>query len=582
MKQNKVLLAILFFGIAFSFISINPSLANTTEVPNGYFDLYLYQDHYLAIGETGLMGFDIYSNFDVSLDVNISLILFTPSGEVTLYSIQNNFSAGGYLYDEVYYTFSEQGYYDVLLYVIDGYGRDWKADCWWEVSEPWMDLWIGQDNYASMGDTGYMALDIVSHFSRNMTVSAKVVIITPSGTEDLIYENNSVSIAASGYWYADVLYFFPEVGHYKVIFSVSDGFGYWETQCWWEVYDEQEYLALWIYQDHHRMVNEDGWMDFVVENRFSINKTLTVRILLIGPNEEIILYNETVEVTPRDSWSFYTEYYFTEPGYYEVALLVTDHATDRVWDFWCWWEINGYDLFIDQEYTAKVGETKWMHFKAQSNFAHDMPSVIINIRMEDPTGYTELLLEVDVPINAHGIWEIDLNYTFTQTGDYFVHFELYDDIGYGWFAKCDWTISESGPEIYVNGPASVDINETFEIEGKVYSGFTDELHVKTITLAWENGTEIETVNVSKTIPPDSYTYAYFNVTIPVSGEFVFRITADTSKGMLETKYFVEVGIIDNTTNQETDTTPTLTPGFESVFGLLALVLAIPIIRKHRQ
>ncbi|MHA2278129.1 MAG: PGF-CTERM sorting domain-containing protein [Candidatus Kariarchaeaceae archaeon] len=589
MKQNKILLTILFLGIVMSLVSLNPSLTTAIEIPQGEFDLNIYQDNHAAIGETGYMSFDVYSNFNVSMDVNISLILATPSGDITLYNQAVTLPEWGSWYDDVYYTFTEMGYYEVLLYVIDGFGREWKTDCWWEVSEPWFDLWIWQDNYASVGDTGEMSIDIQSHFSTSMNVSAKVAINTPNGTEILIYEDNSISLVALDYWYDYAYYTFTEAGHYEVIFSVSDGFGYWETYCWWEVYDEQEYLALWIHQDNYRMVNEFGWMDFTVENRFTTNKTVSILILLIGPNGETLLANETVFLDSWNRWYFYTEYLFIDPGYYDVVLLVTDHSTSRVWEYWCWWEIHdgttngGYELFIDQEYNAKVGETKWMHFKAQSHFGHDMPSVIIKIRMEDPTGYTELLLEVEVSINANSVWEIDLNYTFTQVGAYIVHFELYDDIRNEWYTNCEWMVKEPGPGIYVDGPASVDVDETFTIKGSVYSGFEYELHIKNVTLAWENGTVIETVNVSRVIPQDSYSDSYFNVSIPVSGEYTFLITADTSKGLLEANYSVKVGIIDdNTTDPERDTNPILTPGFESIFGLLALFIAIPLIRKSRR
>ncbi len=593
MKHNKLLLTILFFGVAISFISINPASTTVSIVPDGYLEVYLYQGHHAAVGETGVMGFDIYSNFNVTMHVNISLIIMTPSDRlVTIYSQPAALSPWSNFYDEAGYTFTETGYYEVALFVYDEYGQEWKADCWWEVSDPWMDLWISQDNYASVGDMGYMAIDIYSHFTVNMSVSAKVVIKKPDNSEVILYDNPSVFIPAFGYWTDDVYYNFSMPGYYDVIFSISDGYSYWETHCWWEVFEEQEYLALWIYQDFHRMVGEHGWMDFNVENRFSVNKTVNILILMLRSDYEEVLINETVMIEAGMTWFQYIEYLFVEPGYYDVALLVTDHDTGRVWEFWCWWEVNdgstgGYDLFIDQDYNAKVGETRWMHFKAQSNFAHDMPSVIIKIRMEDPTGYTELLLEVDVPINAYGIWEFDLNYTFTKVGMYIVHFELYDDIGSEWYTSCEWNVSEAGPSISVYGPDAVDVNETFVIEGQVYSGMEDELHIKKISLLWLNGTLIELIDVNQTFPVDSFFDVHFNLTIPIEGEFTFRIKADTNKGLLETKYSVKVGIIDDNTDDKTDpenkdTTPTLTPGFESIFGILALTIAIPIIRKSRK
>ncbi len=590
MKHHKFLLAILVFGIAISFISFNPTLVAADVVPEGYLEVNIYQSTHAAVGEVGVMGFDIVSYYNMSMNVNISLIVNTPEDQlVTLYSGPANLSAYGYFYDEVSILFEQNGFYDVALFVYDEYGQEWKADCWWDVVEPWMDLWISQDNYASVGDIGYMAFDIQSHFNANMSVTAKVVLKTPDSQEILLYENRTVFLMAFDYWYDDVSYQFTIPGYYEVLFSVSDGFSYWESHCWWEVYEDPDYFALWIYQDYHRMVGEHGWMDFVIENRFSINKTISIYALIMWSDGEDMLINETVWLTPGDSWSNYVEYFFSEPGYYDVALLVTDHDTGQVWEFWCWWQVDdgsmdGYELYIDQDYEAKVGENRWMHFKAQSNFGHDMPSVIIKIRMEDPTGYTELLLEVDVPINAYEVWEYDLNYTFTQVGKYIVHFELYDDIRSEWYTSCDWYVTESGPSISIYGPDNVDVNETFNIKAEVYSGADDDLHISKVKLLWLNGTIIEVVPVNSTFPADSFFDVHFNLTIPIKGEYTFRIIASTNKGELEARYSVKVGIIDDTTDPGKDdtTTPTLTPGFETIFGLLALVMAIPVIRKSKR
>ena len=222
MKQNKLLLAILVFGVAISFFSTNPSLATVSEEPDGYFELYIYQQNHGAVGETGVMGFDVSSYFNVSMDVNISLIIMTPSDLlVTIYSGPAFVPAWGLFYDEVNYTFTEKGHYQVKLFVYDGFGYEWTADCWWDISDPWLDLWISQDNYASVGETGYMAIDLESHFSYHMNVSAKVAIVTPNGTEVIIYQDHQISLLPYDFWYYDVLFLFTEPGFYDVIFSVN-------------------------------------------------------------------------------------------------------------------------------------------------------------------------------------------------------------------------------------------------------------------------------------------------------------------------------------------------------------------------
>ena len=57
-----------------------------------------------------------------------------------------------------------------------------------------------------------MSIDVESHFSIDMNVTAKVYMKTPNGTEIIFYENPSVLIPASGYWYDDAFFYFSEDG----------------------------------------------------------------------------------------------------------------------------------------------------------------------------------------------------------------------------------------------------------------------------------------------------------------------------------------------------------------------------------
>jgi hypothetical protein len=593
MKRNKILLLILVLGIVSSFLSIQPLTGSAEEITEDYFDLYILQDCCAAVDETVWIGIDIYSYFSINKSINVTVFMYTPSGgEDLLYSQGTNISAWGYFYHDIYYTFRDTGQYEVKLIVIDETGKEWIRHCWWDVSYPWMDVWIEQDNYASVGEIGSMWLDIFSHYSSEKIVSVEVMLILPNETDIQIYFNDYVNISAFDSWYTEILYTFTEVGHYEVIAHVSDGYDVWKAFCWWEVY-EGEYLALWIYQDYYRNVNETGLMDFVVQNRYSINKSLDVEIIILAPfGEEHLLPVTPIWLESGYTWTIEYEYLFTEVGSYEVILRVYDPMTTTEWIFTCWWEIgggqpSGYELFIDQEYEAQVGDEKWMHFKAQSNFEHDMPEVLIKIYIEDPTGYEELIFEEVVAINAHGVWEIDLNYTFTQVGKYKVHFNLWDDIDTLWYTDCSWIVSEGGPYIEVDGPDYIGVNETFTIKAKVYAGSDESLHIKNITLAWLNGTIIDFVEPDQTFPVDSFFDVYFNLTIPIRGEYTVRIAADTNQGFLETKYSLKVGIdeSEDTTTEPEDDTPTipdLTPGFEGIFVLLALVSTIPIVRKYRR
>ena len=111
-------------------MSLNPSLTTAIEVPEGEFNLVIFQDNHAAIGETGYMNINVYSTFNVSMDIDISVILAAPYGDIILYNQSVILSAGSSWIDDIYYPFTEMGYYDVYLYVNDGFGREWKEHCW--------------------------------------------------------------------------------------------------------------------------------------------------------------------------------------------------------------------------------------------------------------------------------------------------------------------------------------------------------------------------------------------------------------------------------------------------------------------
>ncbi len=106
-----------------------------------------------------------------------------------------------------------------------------------------------------------------------------------------------------------------------------------------------------------------------------------------------------------------------------------------------------FDLWIEQEYSALVGEYKWMYFYIDSHFAHDM-NVSIKIEITGPNG-TEILYQVvDYFFPAFDFWMMSLEYTFNYTGLYDVRLSLADDIPVVWEEFCRWEVTTHADEYF--------------------------------------------------------------------------------------------------------------------------------------
>ena len=170
----------------------------------------------------------------------------------------------------------------------------------------------------------------------------------------------------------------------------------------------------------------------------------------------------------------------------------------------------------------------------------------------------------------------------TGGGSNHIFFELTDDIGAVWMYDCTITVLESGAYLELDGPSHVGLGENFTLIAELYAGFWEDLFVDEVELSFENGTVIDTIDVNDTFLRDtSESFAFEIAGITLKGEFTFKAKATTEAGPFDDDHTVKVGISDDTKTEGDDTTPSLTPGFESVIILLSLIGVAPLLRKYR-
>lgn len=423
------------------------------EEPQDEFILWIEQDYYAGITDNRKMGFYLDSFFDIAKTVNVSIIMQDPIGvNETLFSepfIEIEAYTNEYPshWEEWFdYTFTQTGEYWVYFIVVDEFGVEWAVTCPWEIESDFFDLWIDQDMYAGVTDTRWMDFHVKSYFNYGKEINISIDIITPTGSVDNLYSENWIYITSFGSWDYSLEYEFQEPGDYTVIFNIVDEYGIgWARECSW--YIEEDFFGTWIEQDMDAYVGDTRTIGFHTQSYFDHGMNVHIKAEIYTPEGTTDLFiDETVWIDAYQSWDTSIDYTFTVPGEYNVYFEVTDENSD-IWNIGCTWKIyeegekERFELKIEQNYKADVGDEERMKFLVKSYFNHDIETEI-NITIETPSGTIETLLHEMIWIYAYNTWEKSIDYEFKEVGEYKVLFVLIDDIGAEWIQDCKWDISE--------------------------------------------------------------------------------------------------------------------------------------------
>ena len=130
--------------------------------------------------------------------------------------------------------------------------------------------------------------------------------------------------------------------------------------------------------------------------------TVNISIEIETPSGYETLHDEDfVYIDSYSSWDISIEYEFNEVGDYNVIFILKDQ-TGTEWYADCWWKIEKdfFDLWIEQEPVAYIGEIRPIDFYAKSYFDYST-YVNISIGIETPSGYETLYDKDFVDIVAY-------------------------------------------------------------------------------------------------------------------------------------------------------------------------------------
>lgn len=425
-----------------------------SEKPQNEFLLRIEQDYYAGITDNRKMGFFIDSFFDISVQVNVTIKMENPNKVNETLFYEPFVSIDSYSLWEFWldYTFTQIGEYWVYFIVEDESGVKWAVSCPWEIETNFFDLWIDQDMEAGVTEVRNMHFYVKSYFDYTSTINISIDIQTPGDLIENLYTEYFVDIGAFGFWDYGLEYEFLEAGEYMILFSIVNETGHgWARECPWCI--EKDFIGVWIDQDTHAFVGETHDIGFRIKNYYNLGMDIDYIAEMTTPGGSTdALYQETgIWINAYEEIGIKLSYEFKESGEYKVLFRVTDtYGMDWIID--CLWKVEEvgeqerFELKIDQDTRAEVGDVEQMIFMVKSYFNRDM-YVEINITIENPSGEVEsLFYDAQVMIEAYNSWEKKIDYEFKEVGDYKVLFILTDDIGTEWVEDCNWDISEPSTE----------------------------------------------------------------------------------------------------------------------------------------
>ncbi len=563
------------------------------------FVLDIYQDYDAMVGETKWMDFYADSYFNRSMEnVTIKIEINGPNGGVLYY----NDSVYLYPYEMWYislsYTFTIEGSYEVYFYLEDDTGYIWEEWCDWDVYpfKEHFELWIDQENFAVVGEWGYMALNIESSFTHDMYVEVIFEITDPYGYTETIYSNDSLFFPAGSSWNYPTWYLFSTTGYYDVHLKLIDDIGaYWDAWCWFEVFEySQEFIWIDIYQDQYAFVGENRWMDFVIYPNVSTTLfDVTIEAWVETPSlakDPLFIFNN-VTLTNNEWWWYDWSYTFNNVGPHNVYFVVT-LVDGSSWTHVCGWEISDWDVevWIDQANFIKIGEVGEMKLGLKNHFPDKTAfGAYLEIKKDGIVMFN--VTKNDIILDPEQEWNEIITYTFDKLGHWDVFFEVWtSDYSQYWSADCWWDVQPSDklvPFIDSDHVAQVNVTEDFFVGVYNYFGDLQSFNVE-VTITHPDGHVNTIYNDSVTdISPGEKWKTPLRYTFNYTGHFEILVAVNNGgySGSVDSFFdvYVEVETTTSTTTEPPtrSTTISLTPGFE-LFLMPLVILPLIVSKKRRR
>ncbi len=182
---------------------------------------------------------------------------------------------------------------------------------------------------------------------------------------------------------------------------------------------------------------------------------------------------------------------------------------------------GNFDLWIEQDYLAIVGQTKWMYLNIYSSY--NVPKTVnLTFLIETPQ-YENLTLfeESFIYLEAMGRWTQDVEYTFNESGCYNVYFLLIDEFENIWSTSCYWEVSNKEFfDVWISQENYARVGDTREIYVSINSYFLHSMYIEVkVEIKTPSTGYILYENTSIYIETTGTWYVIIDYTFPEAGRY---------------------------------------------------------------
>jgi hypothetical protein len=506
----------------------------------GYFEAWIYQQFEVFVLEEAIMYCWVVNNHPVDRDTQIEVWIHNATDSILIYSEFRVMLPGESYNFTVFWTFFYPDYWDVELVVIDLITGLYYYDyCYWYVRGGYFDLIIYQRNFGLTMQLLWMVFEIQNYYPVEKDVSIEVLIF--DGTDYISIVFFTTSIAAMDFHIFTQGIIFPIAGYYDVILVVTelDTGVIWLEYCWWQIFDE--YIDVWIIQENKAEVGQPVTIEFYIFNYYAVDAIVDIEIWINnGTYDDLVFGVSGVTVPAFGVYNFTINHVFLNPGLHKVTIKVINNATGGLlWEEDCFWKvyIGGYiDVSIVQDYSAAVGETKWMQCILYNHYSFDVP-IYFELRLDTGNG-TIIIYKTNMTLSAGVGHNAVIPYTFLNPGIFKVYLIVVElQTGNVWIAECEWYIYDEGYyDIWIEQGYYGEVNVEYEMQFGVGNYFSTDKNLTIVVKIVKGPNEWILYNVTLIVTAMTTHSFYVYWTPTETGWYdVYLIVTDNTTGLVYVK-----------------------------------------------
>ncbi len=214
--------------------------------------------------------------------------------------------------------------------------------------------------------------------------------------------------------------------------------------------NQAETLDLWLIQDTKAIVNEDTEMTFGVRSHVAGAIDVTLRLYDNDP-PSVEIYQETIGMMELAEYEFTYYYNFTSTGQHPIVFTAEVDGGGENWLEYYYWDVyedGFFVLTIAQDTTTYIGVENRMYFNV-TNYYKIGKNLTLQVEIYNGT-YSIIIYDNWIPLDISQIYSFDASYTFDDTGNYVVLFNVTetDADNPSWLEYCMWDVIPVVSEFY--------------------------------------------------------------------------------------------------------------------------------------